>query len=340
MNDSGPVSERYLEAVLARCRVLDESQARQFLLHGYLHLPSCFDAEFARPLVEAACARLGYDPEKPATWEQELAYPDHDRRFLIAEISPRCWGAICDLLGGEDRIAPKPFSIGRSNHFSSVDSTHWSDAFIINFRYGADQPWQPPSATVAGWHKDGGYFRHFLDSPEQALVTIIYWSDVGPRAGGTFVAPDSVGHIARGLARHPEGLEPKEDLGELVADALRRSSRFCELTGGTGDVFLVHPFMLHASSYNHSGRPRFMTNPPVALRQPMCFARDDPADYSLLELSVLDALSSERLDFQPTRQRRLFSPITNETIGLSPCASGSPRVGHSGYRFVKEERFA
>ena len=57
----------------------------------------------------------------------------------------------------------------------------WSDGFIINFGLGADQPWQPPSPEVSGWHKDGDFFRHFLDSPEQGLLTIVVWSDIYPK---------------------------------------------------------------------------------------------------------------------------------------------------------------
>ena len=32
-------------------------------------------------------------------------------------------------------------------------------------------------------------FRHYLDSPEQGLLMLTYWGDVGPRSGGTFIAP-------------------------------------------------------------------------------------------------------------------------------------------------------
>ena len=49
---------------------------------------------------------------------------------------------------------------------------------MVNFRRGADQRWQAPSAAVRGWHKDGSYFRHFLDSREQTLLVVLLWSDV------------------------------------------------------------------------------------------------------------------------------------------------------------------
>jgi hypothetical protein len=40
------------------------------------------------------------------------------------------------------------------------------------------------------------FFRHFLDSPEQALLTLVLWTDMLPKGGGTFVAADSVPVVA------------------------------------------------------------------------------------------------------------------------------------------------
>ena len=143
-----------------------------------------------------------------------------------------------------------------SRHFTTIDSFEWSDAFVVNFRRGSDQSWQAPSAAVHGWHKDGSYFRHFLDSREQALLVVLLWSDVAPRGGGTFFAPDSVPVVARYLAQRPRGAGPGE-FGDLVHEC----REFMELTGPCGTLAILHPFMLHASSHNHSGRPRFHVQP-------------------------------------------------------------------------------
>ena len=53
--------------------------------------------------------------------------------------------------------------------------------------------------------------------------------------------------------------------------------------------------MLHASSHNHSGRPRFMSNPPIVLREPM-----------QLQRATLHALGVDRYDFQPTARRESY----------------------------------
>ena len=49
-----------------------------------------------------------------------------------------------------------------------------------------------------------------------------------------------------------------------------------------------------------------MTNPPVALKKPLSFNREDPADFSLVERGVLQALGVDRYDFHPTAPREWY----------------------------------
>ena len=71
---------------------------------------------------------------------------------------------------------------------------------------------------------------------------------------------------------------------------------------------LLHPFILHAVSQNPSGRARFITNPPVALKEPMNFNREDPDDFSPVELGVLHGLGKDCLDFKPMAPRERLVP--------------------------------
>ena len=66
--------------------------------------------------------------------------------------------------------------------------------------------------------------------------------------------------------------------------------------------------MFHRVSGNPSGRARFIANNAIVLKEPMCFARPDPAQYSLVELAVLRALGVDRLDFRPTKERMAIQP--------------------------------
>lgn len=270
-------------------QILDDEQAGHFLEKGYVRIPGCFDRELADEWGAFVFKRLGYDPEDPATWEEPRVHLPRMNTVDVAEFAPKAWAGMCDLMGGADRIK-QPVT--------------WADGFICNFNVRADEPWQPPSSDAPGWHKDGDWFKHFLDSPEQGLLTIVIWSDILPQSGGTFVAADSVGHIARHLVNYPEGVYNRDaQFGKLI----HKCERFEEITGEIGDVFLIHPYALHAASNNPSGRARFITNPAVSLNEPMCFNRPD-GDYSLVEQAVLNALDVESLDWEITAERERVVP--------------------------------
>ena len=278
-------------------RVLSEDQAEQFLTEGYLTVKGCVSPELAEKWVDEGYERLGYDEADPTTWEKDIVWMWPKNRLPINEISENAWGAICEVVGGEDRIDTSDYKA--KGHFGQFSSLTWSDSFIVNFNYGADRPWEPINAKTGRWHQDGAFFRHFLNSREQALLTIVYWSDVAHQGGGTFISPDSVRHVARFLADHPEGVPPSEiPFKEIIADC----GEFVEITGEIGDFVILHPFMLHSSSQNVSGKPRWMTNPPVVLKEPMNLNRENVGEFSLLEQATLRALDVDRMDFQPTRQ--------------------------------------
>ena len=267
---------------------LTEEQIQHFIEYGFIHLTDCFDKEFAAEWVAEAFDRLGMDADDPETWSQPIIHMPTEERVQLKEFSPKVWQAMCQLLGGEDRIR---------------DNQTWGNGFIVNFYRGKEQGWVAPSVEAGGWHKDGDFFYHFLDSPEQGLLVIVVWKDIKPQAGGTFMAPDSIRPIAEYLNANREGLHPFEN--EFGAQ-ITKCSDFREVTGSVADVVLMHPYMLHASSNNPSGIVRFITNPPVALKDPMNFNRENPEDFSPVELAVLNALGVERLDYQIEGERRRF----------------------------------
>ncbi|MGH3392769.1 MAG: hypothetical protein ACRDOO_28205 [Actinomadura sp.] len=271
-------------------RVLSDEQARHFLDKGYVVLHDCFSREAAEAYTETIWTRLGYDRDDPSTWAEPSVHMPNHRQLDVGEFAPKAWAVVCDLLGGEERVAG-PYT--------------WGDGFIVNLRQGADRPWEPATPRSPGWHKDGDFFRHFLDSPEQGLLTLVLWSDVRHQGGATFVAADSVGPVARFLAEHPEGVHPHDfPIPELIG----RCTEFVEATGRVGDVFLLHPYVLHAKAQNLLRLPRFITNPPVRLAEPMRFDRPDPSEFSLVEQAILRGLGVERLEFTPTAPREAVVP--------------------------------
>jgi hypothetical protein len=269
---------------------LNDHEVEHFVRHGYVVVEDSFDPADAREWVERAWLRLGYDPDRPEQWVEKRIHLSSLASVDAHDFAPKAWAAAVQLLGGEDRVE-LPW--------------RWSDGFIANLGVGDDREWQPPSAEVGGWHKDGDFFRHFLDSPEQGLLTIVLWTDMQHRGGGTFIAADSVSVVARYLAEHPEGVLSTEfDFAGLA----RQCSDFRELTGKAGDVVLMHPYLLHATSQNVMRHGRLITNPPIALRQPLQLDRADPDELSSVERAVLHGLGVERFDFTPTADRELVVP--------------------------------
>jgi len=286
----------------AAYRVLRDADVEHFLKHGYVVIRGCFSRQDAEEHLRTMWTRLGYDPQDRSTWAEPSVHMPGRREIDVASFAPRAWGAVCDLVGGPERI-------------SATDPFRWNDGFIVNLAEGAGRPWADASAAAPGWHKDGDFFRHFLDSPEQGLLTLVLWTDVRHQGGATFVAADSVAPVARFLAAHPEGVYPDGadapagsgvafDYAALMAEC----GEFVEATGEVGDVYLLHPFILHARAQNVLRAVRVITNPPVTLAEPMRFDRPDPAEHSLVERAVLRALGTDRLSFAPAAPREALEP--------------------------------
>ncbi len=264
--------------------MLTQQQRDQFVREGFVVVPNAFPRDAALAWVRAECARVGYDLDDPATWEREYLRINTQHKEMLASFAPPAWQASGELVGGLERLTWEPNI----------------SVLAMNFRQGADKTYQPPSAQVPGWHKDGWMFRHFLDSPEQGLLGIPLLTDVLPEGGGTFIAADSVGAVARCLAARPEGVLPDDfDYPALLAEC----QDFREITGRAGDFFLLHPFMLHAISQNRLRRPRAINNTLFVLREPMNLHRDNPGEYSLVEQAILHGLGVSSYDFHPTAPR-------------------------------------
>jgi len=130
--------------------------------------------------------------------------------------------------------------------------------------------------------------------------------------------------IAGYLKDHPEGVLPtglsftpststyenNEDHPQYWSHLkeIKRCKEFVEITGDVGDVVLMHPLMFHSASKNHLRRARVITNPPVSLKQPFNFNRENPDEYSLVEKKTLDALGVDKLDYKITTERRRVVP--------------------------------
>lgn len=272
---------------------LRPDEIEQFLVDGYLVVRGCFDPRTSEQWIADANRRIreeperwvknytrnearnlaDYDPARPETWTWPRIDLEGSQMVEVEQFAPRGWAAICDLLGGPERIKTRT----------------WTNYLIANFNADAHLDVPGPGPDWTSWHIDDPSPVTRLDRIANGLVGIAIHSPLRPRSGGTWLAPDSVGRVAKLLAAHPEGVDFCSGRG---AGVTRQCKRFVEVTGEVGDLLLMHPLMMHSSSPNPSGRIRWMGNPMVYLEQPLAPLADH-AQLSPVELAIRRAIDAE-----------------------------------------------
>lgn len=246
----------------------------RFLVDGFVKIEGAVP-----PGVAEDCARLlwqetGCDPDDPATWRDPVVWVAGMAQapFAAAANSPALLEAF-DLLVGEGRWEPR-FSLG---------------SFPLRFPH-AEEP------DDAGWHIEGGYLPEGEDwyftnlrSRGRALLMLFLFSEVTEEDAPTRIRVGS--HLGV-----PPLLEPYGEAGvsgltiapKLVEATAHRPLAYA--TGRPGDVYLCHPFLVHAAQPHHGTRPRFMAQPPLYPAVPYELDRPDGL-YSAVEHAIRRGLS-------------------------------------------------
>ena len=349
-----------VDQAIAKCKTLTPDEARHFVEHGWVVVKGAVLKQQAADIVACAWRELeerGFKKDDPQTWKKEpyirtgcppnvsimasrgdkeakkqkleirTGYGLPPESPLLQEVAPRALGAQLDCIGGRERAdAPEQIQL--------------PDSLAVNLcsddsNLGAEG-WR--STRAPGWHKDGWHYRHFLDSPQQGLLLGYIYSDLLPESGGTQMCVDSIGVVARLLARHPEGIHPDTVYSYIKPYMARECSRFAELTGEAGDLAIMHPYMVHRVAGNPSGRPRFGQFPSLKLSRPMQFDREDPGDYSLAELVVLKELGGlRRFDFAGEAD---YAKYPREDITPPPSRSEEEKRAIEAELYDERQRMA
>jgi hypothetical protein len=278
-------------------------------------IEGAFTAEQAAPLLVDVDKRLGVDLNDKSTWTQWRTNLKPTKWVRASEFAPKAWSAICELSGGEDRLDP--------------DGSLWSDGFIVNLgdpRYAGDKI--TPVADLDVWHVDGQFFVHYLDSTDQAILVVPLWTDVVEGGGPTALCPSSVGTVAKWLFDHPEGCNPdmvprsdprfNDTYGshfEWATKVARASGVFDSAAGRVGDVFLLHPFLVHSTTRNERRLFRAITNSKTSLKEPYKLYRED-GKYSLLEQSIRRGLADKGVTDERIKKWHITAPRQGFTPGL------------------------
>lgn len=281
--------------------------------YGWVRITACFTKEQATEWTKDMWKRLGYDPNNKSTWYLErINMPALNWDLEVAQFAPKAWGAITDICGGEDRI--------------SDICRNWGDGFIVNFGKEKLLGRCVDPRGLDNWHVAGDCFVHYLDSPEQALLVIPCITDVLENGGATYICPDGIEVVAKHLHDNPDGVTPymlprgspqpahqMSWFGDQVKDP-SKCNLFQQMTGKCGDVVLMHPFMMHSASRNSLHIPCVITNPLVSVKEPFNFNRENPDDFSLIEMKTMAALGKKRLpDWKATGPRETIKAKREES---------------------------
>ncbi|GAS87100.1 mitomycin antibiotics/polyketide fumonisin biosynthesis protein [Mycolicibacterium brisbanense] len=134
-------------------------------------------------------------------------------------------------------------------------------------------PVRPP-ADDRGWHIDlntpdstGGWM---VSGRPHTMLLLTLLSEVGPDDAPTRIRVGSHHDVATVL-----GWEPVDAVtaGAMV-DAVSRARRVAHATGLPGDMYLLHPFTVHAADEHRGSTPRFMSQAPIVLTEPLSPAGD------------------------------------------------------------------
>ena len=213
-----------------------------FARDGFVKLEQAFPRDLALRCQEIMWSEL--DPERrddPSTWHRPVVrLMGFTEPELIEACTNERWvAAIHELCGPQ------------------ADPTPWLGGTVA-IRFPVDE-----DPEDDGWHIDVSFlaedgYRVNSRSDGRALLMLVLFSDVTEDDAPTRIRVGSHVDI-------PALLEPFGDEGTngqtLTMPGEDRAVALA--TGQAGDVYLCHPFLVHAAQRNVCGRPRFVAQPGV-----------------------------------------------------------------------------
>jgi hypothetical protein len=228
---------------------LTADQVNDFITDGFIHLQAAFSRARADECVRLLWPKIGCASDAPGTWTRAVVrHPSWDTEPFSAVVNTPRLHAACNQLVGRGRW------LARRN----------PGLIVIRFPSESDP-------GDAGWHIDGsfdvgGEWWVNVQSRGRALLMLFLFTDVSPDDAPTKIYIGSHLDVPTVLAPYGERGTHFETVVPLLPDLHNRSVALA--TGEAGDVYLCHPFLVHAATWPHRGAgPRFIAQPdllPVA----------------------------------------------------------------------------
>jgi len=198
--------------------------------------------------------QLGLSPDRPEEWEQPVVrlFVHTGSAFHHAAHTPRLEAAWDQLVGA-----------GRWRAQEGLGGT-------TPVRFPV-----PGDPGDDGWHVDGS-FEHDgeywvnVNSKGRSLLMLFLFSDVDKDDAPTRIRVGSHLDVPAALAPAGERGMFFGHVAERLPNVHQREQALA--TGEAGDVYLCHPFLLHAADRHRGTLPRFVAQPGLFWREPLDLA--------------------------------------------------------------------
>lgn len=232
--------------------VLSEAEVAAFVEDGYVAIRGAVPRDVVaacQDMIWSGLERHGFRRDDPQTWISpvvRIACPE-GQPFAAAGTQPVLWEAYDQLIGE-----------GRWLRRQGVGGT-------IPVRFpSAEDPGDAGWHIEASYEKDGGW-RVNIASRARGLLVLFLFTDVDEASAPTRLRPGSHIDAARMLAPAGDDGRPWPDAAQ-AAGAASEHRPTALATGQAGDVFICHPFLVHAASWPHTGAvPKLMAQPGILL---------------------------------------------------------------------------
>ncbi|MFG1947179.1 phytanoyl-CoA dioxygenase family protein [Nonomuraea sp. NPDC048826] len=220
----------------------------RFIAEGFAKLEAAVPREVGDVAEALVWQLIGLSPDDPSGWEQPVVWTaDLAGHGPFGEMarSPRLYQAL-DEIAGTGGWQPRG-SLGN---------------MPIRFPGKA-------AADDRGWHVDASVAlpdgSWAVSGRPETMLLLVLLSEVGEDDAPTRIRVGSHRDAARALGERV--LDPFE-AGPLLDEA-SKDRPVAYATGVPGDMYLVHPLTVHAADEHRGTRPRFMSQGPVFLKEPV-----------------------------------------------------------------------
>jgi hypothetical protein len=241
-----------------------------FVRDGYVRVAGAFSPELAEQCAAELWTASGLDRDDASTWTSPVVRIEvmTTPAFVAAANTPELLSAF-DQLVGQGKWLPRK-GLG---------------TFPLRFPH----PLEPDDA---GWHLEASFAgpdglpRLSLRSHHRALLMLFLFSEVGPDDAPTRIRVGSHLLAPAVLAPYGDDGAPWLSVCEQVVPASEHLP-VVSASGSPGDVFLCHPFLIHAAQPHRGQTPRFMAQPPLYAKAPLDLESANPSPVARAVLGGL-----------------------------------------------------